>query len=54
MFVYKNKMKHFSYKGGLGYMGVHVIKAIKRKLAYAVDERLQVNSSIMLFKQLYH
>ena len=33
-------------KVGLGYMGIHVIKAIERKLAYAIDKCLEVNSGI--------
>ena len=34
----------------MGYMNVHISRHLKEKLAWAIDERLQVISYIMSFK----
>ena len=44
-------MKHFSYKGGCGMMQ---IGAFKKELAWDTGKQLQLISTTMLFKQLYH
>ena len=45
-----NKTERFSYKGGCGVHGLHVLSRLKGELAWATDKRLQVISNIMLFK----
>ena len=31
-----NKMEHFSYKGGMVYLGVHAWRCLKEQLAWAI------------------
>ena len=45
-----NKIEQFSYKGRRGWCRRMCIKLFKEQLAWAVDKRIQVISTIMLFK----
>ena len=44
-------MDGFSYKVGVVDVVVHVLSHLKEELAWAVDKRLWVISTIMLFKK---
>ena len=42
--------EYFSYQGGFGYVDVRVSSHLKEELTWTIDKRLQVISTIILFK----
>ena len=43
-------MERFSIKVGVAYVNAYISKQLKERLAWAIDEQLQVISNKMLFK----
>ena len=43
-------MECFSYKGGVAYVNVHLLRHLKEELAWAIDKQLRLIINKMLFK----